>query len=188
MLSNHLILCHSLLLLPSIFSSIRVFSSESALHIRWSKYWNVSFSVSPSNEYSGLISFRIDWLDLLAVQGTLMSLLQDHSLKASILQCSAFFVIQLLHPYMTTGKKIDFTIWTFAGKVMSLLFNILPRFVIAFLPRGKHLLISWLQSSSAVILEPKKIKCFTVSIFFHIDLSWSGGTRCHDLTFLNVEF
>ena len=188
MLSNHLILCHSLLLLPSIFSSIRVFSSESALHIRWSKYWNVSFSVSPSNEYSGLISFRIDWLDLLAVQGTLKSLLQHHSLKASILQCSAFFVIQLLHPYMTTGKKIDFTIWTFAGKVMSLLYNILPRFVIAFLPRGKHLLISWLQSSSVVILEPKKIKCFTVSIFFHIDLSWSGGTRCHDLTFLNVEF
>ena len=185
---SHPLLCHPFLLLPSIFSSIRVFSSESALHIRWSKYWNVSFSVSPSNEYSGLISFRIDWLDLLAVQGTLKSLLQHHSLKASILQCSAFFVIQLLHPYMTTGKKIDFTIWTFAGKVMSLLFNILPRFVIAFLPRGKHLLISWLQSSSVVILEPKKIKCFTVSIFFHIDLSWSGGTRCHDLTFLNVEF
>ena len=157
--SRHLILCNPLLL-PSIFPSNRVFSNKSVLHIRWPKYWSFSFSVSPSNEYSGLISFRIDWLDLLAVQGTLKSLLQHHSLKASILQCSAFFVIQLLHPYMTTGKKIDFTIWTFAGKVMSLLFNILPRFVIAFLPRGKHLLISWLQSPSAVILEPPQNKVY----------------------------
>ena len=147
--SNHLILCHPLLLPPSIFPSIRVFSKESVLRIRWSKYW--SFSISPSSEYWGLISFKIDWLDLLAVQGTLKSLLQHHSLKASILQCSAFFMVQLSHPYTTTGKTIALTRWTFVGKVMSLLFNMLSRLVIAFLPRSKCLLISWLQSSSAVI-------------------------------------
>ena len=147
--SNHLVLCHPLLLLPSIFPSIRVFSSDSAPHIRWPKYWSFSFSISPSNEYSGLISFRIDWFDL-AVSGTLKHLLQHHSSKASILQRSAFFMVQLTHPYMTTGKKaIALTRWTFVGKVMSLLFNMLSRFVIAFLPRSKHLLISWLQSPSA---------------------------------------
>ena len=150
---HHLILCRPLLL-PSIFPIIRVFSSESALRIRWPKYW--SFSISPSNEYSGLISFRIDWFDLLAVQGTLKSLLQHHSSKASLLWHSAFFMVQLLHPYMTIGKTIDLTIWTFAGKLMALLFNMLSRLVIVFLPRSKHLLISWLQSPSAVILEPKK--------------------------------
>ena len=143
MLSNHLILCHPLLLLPSIFPSIRVFSSESVLRIRWPKYWNCSFNISPSNEYSGLISFRMDWLDLLAVQGTLKSLLQHHTSKASILQSSAFFIVQLSHPYVTTGKTIALTRWTFAGKVMCLLFNMLSRLV-AFLPRSKHLLISWL--------------------------------------------
>ena len=141
---NHLILCHPLLLPPSIFPSIRVFSNESVLHIRWPKYWSFGFSISPSNEYSGLISFRIDWLDLLAVQGTLKSLLQHHSSKASILRCSAFFIVQLSHPYMTTGKTIALTRWTFVGKVMSLLFNMLSRLVITFLPGGKHLLISWL--------------------------------------------
>ena len=156
--SNHLILCHSLLLRPSVFPSIRVFSSESALHIRWPKNWSFSFSVSPSNEYSGLISFRMDWFDLLAVQGTLKSLLQYHSSKASILWCSAFFMAQLSHPYMTIGKTIDLTRWTFAGKVMSLLFNTLSRFVIVFLPRSKCVLLSWLQSLSAVILENPKIK------------------------------
>ena len=153
-----------LLLLPSIFPSIRVFSSESALPIRWPNYWSFSFSISPSNEYSGPISFRIDWLDLLAVQETLKSLLQHHSSKASILWLSAFFIGQLSHPYMTTGKTIALSRWTFVGKVMSLLFNILSRLVIAFLPRSKHLLISWLQSPSAVILEPPKIKSLTVSI------------------------
>ena len=162
--SNHLILCRSLLLLPSIFPSIRVFSNESTTHIRWPKYCNFSFSISPSNEYSGLISFRMDWLDLLAVQGTLKSLLQHHSSKASILQHSAFFMVQLSHPYMTTGKTIALTIWTFAGKVMSLLFNILSKLLIAFLPRSKCLLISWLQTLSVVILEPPKIKSLTVSI------------------------
>ena len=163
--SNHLILCCPLLLPPSIFSSIRVFPNESVLYIRWPKYWNFSFSISPSNEYySGLISFRMDWLDLLAVQGTLKSLLQHHSSKASILQRSAFFIVQLSHPYMTTGKTIDLTRWTFVGKVMSLLFNMLSRLVIAFLPRSKHLLISWLQSPSAVILEPPKINSLTVFI------------------------
>ena len=161
--SNHLILCHPLLLLPSIFLSIRVFSNESALHIRWPQYWSFSFNISPSNEYSGLISFRMDWLDLLAVQGTLKSLLQHHSSKASILQYSAFFILQLSHPYMTTGKAIALTRWTFVGKVMSLLFNMLSRLVITFLPRSKCLLISWLQSPSAVILEPPKIKTATVS-------------------------
>ena len=160
--SNRLILCHPLLLLPSIFLSIRVFSNEPALRIRWPKYWSFSFSISPSNEYSGLISFRIDWLDLLVVQGTLKSLLQHHSSKASILQHSSFFMIQLSHPYITTGKTIALTRWTFVGKVMCLLFNMLPRLVIAFLPRSKHLLISWLQSPSAVILEPPKINSATV--------------------------
>ena len=141
--SNHLILCHHLLLLPSIFASIRVFSNESSLHIRWPKYWR--FSISPSNEYSGLISFRIDWFDLLAVQGTLKSLFQHHSLKASALQCSAFFMVQLAHPHMTTGKTIALTTGTFVGKVVSLLFNTLSRFVIAILPRSKCFLILWLQ-------------------------------------------
>ena len=154
--SNHFILCHPLLLPPSIFPSIRVFSNESALHIRWPKYWSFSFNNSPSNEYSGLISFRMDWLDLLAVQGTLKSLLQHHSSKASILWRSAFFTVQLSHPYVTTGKTIGLTRQTFVGKVMSLLFNTLSRLVVAFFPRRKHLLISWLQSPSAVILEPKK--------------------------------
>ena len=154
--SNHLILCHSLLLLPSTFPSIRVFSHESALHIRWPKYWSFSFNVSPSNEHPGLISFRLDWLDLLAVQGTLKSLLQHHSSKASILRRSAFFTVQLSHPYMTTGKTIALTRWTFVGKGMSLLLNMLSRLVIILLPRSKCLLISWLQSPSAVILEPKK--------------------------------
>ena len=142
--SNHLILCHPLFLLPSIFPSIRVFSNESVLHIRWPKYWSFSFNISPSKEYSGLISFRMDWLDLLAVQGTLKSLLQHHSSKASVLQCSAFFIVQPSHPYVTTGKTIALTRWTFVGKVMSLLFNILSRLVITFLPRSKCLLISWL--------------------------------------------
>ena len=161
--SNHLILCHSLLLLLSIFPSIRVFSNESVPCIRWPKYWSFSFSISPSNEYSGLISFRIDWVDLLAVQGTLKSLFQQHSSKASILLRSAFFMVQLSHPYTTMGKTIALTIWTFVDKVMSLLFHMLFRIIIAFLPRSKHHLISWLQSPSAVILEPPKIKSDTVS-------------------------
>ena len=152
--SNHLILCHPLLLLPSIFPSIKVLSNVSVLHIRWPKYCSFSFSISPSNEYLRLISFRMDCLDLLAVQGTLKSLLQHHSSKASILQCSAFFMVQLSHPHMTTGKNIALTIQTFVGKVMSLFFNMLSRLLITFLPRSKHLLISWLQSPSAVILEP----------------------------------
>ena len=156
--SNHLILCRPLLL-PSIFPSIRAFSNESALRIRWPKYWSFSFNISPYNEHPGLIYFRMDWLDLLAVQGTLKSLLQHHSSKASILWCSAFFIVQLSHPYMTTGKTIALTRRTFVGKVMSLLFNMLSMFVVAFLPRSKHLVISWLQSPSAVILEPKKIVC-----------------------------
>ena len=165
--SNHLILCCPLLLLPSIFPSIRVFSNELALGIRWPKYWSFSFSICPSNEYSGLISFRMDWLDLIAVQGTLKSLLQHHSSKASIPRCSAFFILQLSHPYMITGKTIALSRWTklcFVGKVKFLLFNMLSRLVIVFLPKSKHLLISWLQSPSAVILEPKKIKSVTVSI------------------------
>ena len=156
--SKPLILCHPLLFLPSIFPSIRVFSNESALHIRWPNYWSFSFNISPSNEHSGLISFWMDWLDLPEVQGTLKSLLQHHSSKASILRCSAFFIVQLSHPYITTGKTIALTRWTFVGKVMSLLFNMLSRLVITFLPRSKHLLISLLQSPSAVILEPPKIK------------------------------
>ena len=160
---NHLVLCHPLLLPPSIFPSIRVFSNESVLHIRWPKYWSFNFSISPSNEYSGLISFRMDWLDLLSVQGTLKSLIQHHSSKASILGRSAFFTVQLSHSYMTTGKTIAVTRQIFVGKVMSLLFNMLSRLVISFLPRSKHLLISWLQSPSVVILEPAKIKSDTVS-------------------------
>ena len=161
--SNHLILCCPLLFLPSIFPSIRVFSNESALCIGWPKYWDFSFNISPSNEHPGLISFRMDWLDLLAVQQTLKSPLQDHSSNASILQCSAFFIVQLSYPYMTTGKTIALTRWTFFDKVMSLLFYMLSRSVITFLPRSNRLLISWLQSPSAVILEPKKNKvshCF----------------------------
>ena len=161
--SNQFILCHPLLILPSIFPSIRFFSNESALHMRWPKYWSFSFNISPSNEYPGLISFRMNWLDLLAVQGTLKSLIQHHSSKASILWCSAFFIVQLWHPYMTTGKTIALTRWTFVGKVMSLLFNMLSRLVVTFLPRSKCVLISWLQSPSAVILEPRKIKSATVS-------------------------
>ena len=163
MSSNYLILCCTLLLQPSVFSRIRVFSNESALRFRWPRYW--SFSLSPSNEYSGLISFRIDWFELLVVQGALKSLLQHHSSKASVLQCSAFFMVQLSHPYMTTGKNIALTRWTFVDKVMSLLFNILSRLVKTFLSRSKRLLISWLQSPSAVILEPKKIKSVRVSNF-----------------------
>ena len=162
--SNYLILCHPLLLLPSIFSSIRVFSNESALCMSWPNYWSFSFNISPSNEHSGPISFNMDWLDLLAVQGTLKSVLQLHSSKASILWCSAFFIVQLSHPYMTTGKMIALTKQTFVGKIMSLLFNMLSRLIIIFLPRNKHLLISWLQSPSVVILEPKKLKPDTISI------------------------
>ena len=161
--SYHLILCSSLLLPPSIFPRIRVISNEQVLPIRWPKYWSFSFSISPSNEHPGLISFRMDWFYLLAVQRTLKSLLQHHSSKASILRYSAFFIVQLLHPYMTTGKTIALTRRTFVGKVMSLVFNMLSRLVITFLPRSKRLLISWLQSPSAVILEPRKIKPATVS-------------------------
>ena len=184
--SNHLIICRPLPLSPSIFPSIRVFSNESVLHNRWPKYWSFSFSISPSNEYWGLISFRMDWLDLLAVQGTLKSLLQHHSSKTSILWHSVFFTVQFSHPYMTTGKTIALTRWTFIGKVMSLPFNTLSRLVIVFLPRSKHLLIAWLRSPSAVISEPQRI----VSHCFHcfpIYFPWSDGTGCHDLSFLNVE-
>ena len=154
--SNHLILCCPLVFLPSIFPSIRVFSNESAFYIKWPKYWSFSFNISPSNEYSGLTSSRMDWLDLLAVQGTLKSLLQHHSSKASIFQHSAFFIAQFSHPYMTTGTTIALTRWTIFSKVMSLLFNMLSRLVITFLPKSKCPLISWLQSPSAVILGPKK--------------------------------
>ena len=160
--SNCLIFCRPLLP-PSTFPSFRVFSNESVLHIKWPKYWSFSFSISPNSEYSGLISFRMDWLDLLAVQGTLKSLLQHHSSKESVLQHSAFFIMQLLHSYMTTGKTIALTRWTFVGKVMSLLLNMLSRLVITLLPRSKRFLISWLQSPSAVILETPKIKSDTVS-------------------------
>ena len=163
----HLILCHPLPL-PSIFPSIRVFSNESVLCIRWPEYWSFSFNISPSNEYSGLISFRMDWLDLLAVQGTLKSLLQHHSSKASILQLPAFFIVQLSHPYMTTGKIIALTRWNFVFKVMSLLFDMLSRLVIAFLPRSKHLLISWLQSPSAVIWSPQKLSLSLFPQFSHL--------------------
>ena len=156
--SSHLILCHPLLLLPPILPRIRVFCNESTLHMRWPKYWSFTFSISPSNEHPGLISFRMDWLDLLAVQGTLKSFLQHHSSKASILHCSAFFTVQLSHPYMSTGKTIALIRWTFVGKVMSPLLNMLSRLVITFLPRSKCLLISWLQSPSAVILVPPQSK------------------------------
>ena len=179
MICKHLILCHLLLLMPSVFLSIKVFSNKSALHIRWPKYWTFSFSISSSSDYSGLISFRIDWFDLLVVQGTLKSLLQHHSWKASILWPSAFVMVQLSYLHMITGKTIALTRWIFAGKVISLLFNMLSSFVIAFVPRSKRLLISWLQSPSAVILEPK-IKSLTVSIV--------SPSICHDLNFLNVEF
>ena len=161
--SNHLILSHPLIRLPSIFPRIRIFSNESVLHIKWPRYWSFSFNISPSNEHSGLISFRMNWLYLLAVQGTCKSLLQHHSSKASILQCSPFFTVQLSQPYVTTGKTIALSRWTFVGKVMSLLLNMLSRLVITFLPKSKYLLISWLQSPSAVILEPPKNKvchCF----------------------------
>ena len=185
--SSNLIFCGPLLLLPQIPPSIRVFSSESTLHMRWQKYWSLSFNISPSSEHPGLTFFRIDWLDLLAIQRTLRSLLQHHSSKPSILRHSAFFVVQLSHPYMTAGKTIALTRWTFVGKVISLLCNMLSRLVITFLPRSKHLLISWLQSPSEVILGLKKIKsaCFHC---FLIYLPWKDGNRCHDLSFLNVEF
>ena len=180
--SSHLILCQPLLLLPSIPPSIKVFSNESTLHMRWPKYWSFSFSISPSSEHPGLISFRMDWLDLLAVQGTLKSLLQHHSSKALILQHSAFFIVQLSHWYMTTGKTIALTRRTFVGKVMSLLFYMLSRLVITFLPRNKHLLISCLQSPSAVILEPRKIvsHCFRC---FPIYLPWVMGLDAMMLVF-----
>ena len=183
--SNHLILCHPLLFLPSIFPSIKVFSDESALCIRWPNHWSFSFNISPSNEHPGMIFFRMDWLDLLAVQGTLKSLLQHHSSKPSILPRSAFFIVQLSHPYMPTGKTIALTRQTFVGKVMSLLFNLLSRLLITFLPRSKRLLISWLQSLSAVILEPRKIKSATVStVSPSISHEVMGPD---DLRFLNVE-
>ena len=174
--SNHLILCCPLLLLPSIFPNIRVFSNESALRITWPKYWSFRFNVSPSNEHPGLVSFRMDWLDLLAVQETLTSLLQHHSSEPSIVWHSAFFTVQLSYPYLTIGKTIALTRRTFVSKVVSLLFNMLSRLVISFLSRSKRLFISWLQSLSAVILEPQKIKSSTVS-----------PSICHDLSFLNVE-
>ena len=185
--SSHLILCHPLLLLPPIPPSIRPFSNESTLHMRWPKYWSFSVSIISFKEHPGLISFRMDWLDLLPVQGTLKSLLQHHSSKASILRRSAFFTVQLSHPYMTTGKTIALTRQTFVGKVMSLLFNMLSRLVVTFLPRSKHLLISWLQSPSAVILEPLQNKISHCFHCFPIYFPWSDGTRCHDLRFLNVE-
>ena len=181
--SNHLILCHALLLPPSIIPSIRVFSSESALNIRWPKYWSFSFSISPSNECSRLISFRTDWLDLLAVQGTLKSLFQHHSSKASILWHAAFFIVQPLHPYMTTGKTIALTRQTLVGKVMSLLFNMLSRLVITFLPRSKCLLISWLQSPSAVILKPQNEVCHCFHCF-PIYLPWSDEVMSPDAMIL----
>ena len=180
MLPNHLILCCSLLLLLSGFLSIRVFSNELALCIRLPKHWSFSFTISPSNEYSGLNSLSIDWFDLCVVQGTLKSFLQHHNSKASVFQGSTFFMDQFSYPYMTTGKTTALTIWTFVGKVMSLPFNMLSRFVPTFLSKSKHLLISWLQSPSAVILEAKKIKSVTVSIF--------SPSICHDLSILNVEF
>ena len=176
-----------LLLPPSIFPSNRVFSDESAIHIRWPKYWSFNFNIRPSNEHSGLISFRMDWLDLLAVQGTLKSLLQHHTSKTSILWRSAFFTVQLSHSYMTTGKTIALTRQTLIGKVMSLLLNMLSRLIITFLPRSKCLLISWLQSPSAVSLEPPQNKVWHCFHCFPIYLPWSDGTRCHDLHFLNVE-
>ena len=174
--------------LTSIFLSIRVFSNESVLCIRWPKCWSLSFSISPSKEYSGLISFRMDWFDLLSVQGTLKSLLQHHSSKASILECSAFFMVQFSHPYMTTGKTIALTRWTFIGKVMSLLLNMLSMLFIAFLPRSEHLLISWLQSPSDTKNGAQENKICHRCHCFPIYLPWSDGTRCHDLSFMNVEF
>ena len=185
---NHLILHCPLLVAPSIFPSKRVFSNDLALHIRWPKYWSFSVSISPSNECSGLTSFRMNWFDLLAVQGAFKSLLQHHNWKASILKHSAFFIFQLSHPYMTTGKTIALTSQTSVGKAMSLLFNTLSRFVIAFLSRSRCLLISWLQSPSAVILEPKKLNSVHCFHCFPIYLPWSDRTRYHDLHFLNVEF
>ena len=182
----HLLLC-PFLLLPSIFPSIRVFSNEFALCIRWQKYWSFSFSISSSNEYSGLIVYRIDWFELPAVQGTLKSLLQHHSSKASVLHHSTFSLVLLSHPYVTTGKAIALTTWTFVGKVMSLLFNMLSSFVMALLPRSKPLLISWLQSLSVVILEPTKIKSHCFYCFPNY-LLWSDGTGCNDLGFLSVKF
>ena len=183
--SNHLILSHPLLLLPSIFPSIRVFSKDSVLRIRWPKYWSFSFSISPSNEYSGLISFRMDWLDLLAVQRTLKSLLQHHSSKAPILWCSTFFIFRLSHPYMTTGKTIALTRWTFVDKVMSLFLNMLSRLVIAFLPRSKHLNFT----AAVTICSDFGAQENTVCHWFHclpMYLPWNDGTGCHDLRFLNV--
>ena len=185
--SSHLILCRPLFLPPPIPPNIRVFSNESTFRMRWPKYWSFSFSISPSNEHPGLISYRMDWLDLLAVQGTLKSLLQYHSSKASIFWYSAFFTVQLSHPYMTIGKTIALTRWTFVGKVMSLLFNMLSRLVIHFLPRSKCLLFSRLQSPSAVIWVPPQNKVSHCSHCFPIYLPWGDGTRCHDLSFLNVE-
>ena len=173
--------------LPPIPPSIRVFSNELILHMRWPQYWSFSCNISPSNEHPGLISFRMDWLDLLAVQGTLKGPLQHHSSKASILRRSALFTVHLSRPYMTTGKTIALTRWTFVGKVMSLLLNMRSRLVITFLPRSKRLLISWLQSPSVVILEPKKHKVWHCFHCFPIYFPWSDGTRCHDLSFLNVE-
>ena len=186
----HPIISSSSLLLPSVFPSIRIFSNESVFHIRWPKYWSFSFSISPSNEYSGLISSKIDWFDLLAVQGTLKSLLQHHSSKASILRHSALFMVQLSHPYMTTGKTIALTRQTFVGEVMSLLFNMLSRLVITFLLRSKHLLISWPQSTSTVIFggPPPQIKVCHCFHCFPIYEPWNDGTGCHDLSFLHVEF
>ena len=186
--SNHFILCHPLLLPSSIFLSIRVFSNESVLHISWPKYWSFSFSISPSNEHSGLISFRMDWLDLLAVQGTLKSLFQHHSSKASILQHSAFYIVQLSHLCMTTGKTIALTRWTFVSKAMSLLFNMLSRLVIAFLPRSKHLLNFMVADNICGDFGAQNYK---VSRYFHcvpIYLPWSDGTGSHDHSFLSVEF
>ena len=185
---NHLILGHPLLLLPSIFPSIRVFSNESTLLIRWPKCWSFNFRISPSNDYSGLICFRIDWFDLLVFQGTLKSLLQRHSLKASILWHSAFFIVQLSHPYVTIGKTIALTRRTLVGKVMSLLLNILSRLVITFLPRSKRLFISWLQSPSAGILEPPKIKSDTVSTVSPPISHEVMGTDAMIFVFLNAEF
>jgi len=179
--------CCPLLLLPRVPPSIRVFSNESTLRMRWSEYWSFSFSISPSNEHPGLVYFRMDRLDLPAVQGTCKCVLQHHSSKASILRCSAFFTVQLSHPYTTTGKTIALTRWTFVGKVISLLFNMLSRLVITFLPKSKRLLISWLRSPSAVILECPQNKVCHCFHCFPIYFPWSDGTRCHDLSFLNVE-
>ena len=185
--SSHLILGHPLLLLPPIPPSIKVFFNESTLRMRWPKYWSFSFSIIPSKEHPGLISVRKDWLDLLAVQGTLRRSLQHQRSKASVLRHSAFFTVQLSHPYKTTGKTIALTRWTFVGKVISLLSNMLSRLVITFFPRSKYLLISWLQSPSAVILEPPQNKVWHYFYCFPIYFPWGDRTRCHDLRFLNVE-